>query len=207
MNRQLYKIFPLPVALIDDFISEEERLLILEEIITNDHSDHDALNGEASSTHNLGGKVIEDLSRKLNIDFIERVNNEVNEFAGINGLVHESWKQGSSRLMIDNSWSNIQRKGSTLRRHTHTNSKISGSLYINVDQDSSKLYFYNPNPYIKQEDYETITDCSAVNFSIQPVNSQLVLFPSWLEHGSNEEKNNTDKRVVISFNSYFYRSK
>ena len=207
MNRQLLKIFPVPVGIIDNFISEQERLLILKEITSTDHSDHHALSGEASSTHSLKCEVIDDISRKFNIDIIERINKEVNEFVGVSGMIPKSWKKGISRLMIDNSWSNIQSKGSTLRRHTHPNSKVSGSLFINVDQNSSKLHLYNPNPYIKYEDYDKVTDCSAVDFEIQPTNGQLILFPSWLEHGSDEQKNNTDQRVVISFNCNFYRSK
>lgn len=206
MNRQFFKLFPVPIASVENFISEQERQLILKEIIEMDHSEHNALSGKGSSTHSLKVKIIEELSSKLNIDLYERFNSEINEFAGIHGLIHESWKKGMSRLRIDNSWSNIQEKDSYLRRHTHPNSKISGSLYINVDQNSSKLFFFNPNPYIKYEDYETLTDCSAVNYSIQPANGLLIMFPSWLEHGSNEEINNTDKRIVISFNSNFYRS-
>lgn len=209
MYRELLGLFPVPVGIIDNFLSEKEIELLLKEVISIDHSDHGALSGEAFSTHKVDGKLgrlLEDLSHKLNIDFIERLNTEINDFAGTNGLVHNNWIQGMSRLMIDNSWSNIQKKGSYLRRHTHPNSKISGSLFLNVDQDSSKLYFFNPNPYIKYEDYDKVTDFSSVNYSIQPSNGQLILFPSWLEHGSNEEINNTDKRVVISFNSAFYRS-
>jgi len=194
MNKQLYGVFPVPVLTVKDFITEEERVTLLKEISSIDHSNHNALDGNASSTHSFDSKIIHRLAFKLDMlkDFKERLNNELNEFAKIYGL---------GKVELENSWSNKQGKGSSLRRHCHPNSKISGALYINVDQDSSKLVFFNTNPYVKYEDYEELTEFNWTTFYIQPVNCELVLFPSWLEHGSNEEVNNSEERVVISFNS------
>ena len=43
MNRQFFKLFPVPIASVENFISEQERQLILKEIIEMDLND---LNGK-----------------------------------------------------------------------------------------------------------------------------------------------------------------
>jgi uncharacterized protein (TIGR02466 family) len=85
----------------------------------------------------------------------------------------------------------------------HANSILSGSLYINVDNESSKLYFDNPNQFIKyfEYNYQELTDYNFEYFYITPKVGDLVIFPSWLTHGSNGEQNNTENRTVISFNT------
>ena len=83
--------------------------------------------------------------------------------------------------------------------HTHPHACISGSLYINVGEER-KLYFHNPNTYIVFTDRDLLTP---YNFEFQWIdvhNCELVLFPSWLKHGKNDEDNVMDDRIVVSMN-------
>jgi len=104
--------------------------------------------------------------------------------------------------LIGNSWLNIQEPGSILKDHIHRNSIISGVLFLNTDEKSTPLYFHNPNPYlyyspIKDEHH---TQYSFEWYSFTPAIGDLILFPSWLKHGSNQIKNKLKDRMVLSFN-------
>ena len=108
------------------------------------------------------------------------------------------------KVAIDNSWFNIQDIGSILKLHMHTRSLISAALYINVDEKSSPLFFYNPNSLTHFTYSLTSKTQSDFNFhhqSFQPKNGEMYIFPSWLLHGSNDEQNKTKDRTVISFNA------
>lgn len=108
---------------------------------------------------------------------------------------------GYDNLILTNSWSNIQRKGSILNYHCHPNSMVSGVLFLKVDEFSSKIYFKNPNPIIYNLDFRERNYDNFETFSIVPQPGLLLMWPSWLMHGSNNEINNSGERVVISFNT------
>ena len=105
-------------------------------------------------------------------------------------------------VVLTNSWYNIQQRGSTLNRHNHSNSIFSGAIFINTDESSSKLYFYNPNSIVNYFcGYNGTNSNNANNYSVLPQKGTLYVFPSYLDHGSHTDKNNTKDRVVLSFNS------
>ena len=84
---------------------------------------------------------------------------------------------------------------------SHPNSKVSGVLYLNTSKESNNLIFKNPNPYCK---IDAPVNGTEFNFTINEIpvgNGRLVMFPSWLEHGSNYNINKTQGRTMISFNS------
>jgi len=187
MNREFLSLFPTPILNIYDFITEQERLNIFEKVINTFHYEHECLSGNAFSTHYTKDNNILDAS------IVSRIEDEIDNFAEIYGI---------SKLKVTNYWSNIQGPGGQLLPHRHANSRLSGSLYINVDENSHKLYFFNPNQFNRFELFETYNELNWNHYSILPKNCQLIIFPSWLEHSSNGEKNNTDSRVVISFNTF-----
>ena len=126
--------------------------------------------------------------------YSNRLENKISEYSSTIGLRNQK---------ISNSWFNIQQKGSVLKTHLHANSVLSGALYVNVDENSTKLYFNNPNNFIKYFEYyhDSLTDYNFEYFYISPNIGDLVIFPSWLEHGSNGDTNNTVDRTVLSFNT------
>lgn len=189
-------IFPSLIAREKQFISLAIAQEIKEYILKDDvnHRKHSSLTNNSVSSHKLKedflGRLENDISSCKDIKTnIEKV---VNEFSNMYGYYHKG---------ISNSWYNIQGVGSTLKEHTHPMSAISGAIYINVDEKSSKLTFFNPNLHTKYNvtsQFNTIFNSSQI--TIIPKIGDLVLFPSWMEHGSHGEVNNTENRIVLSFN-------
>ena len=177
-------LFPTGVGQVPNFISEDERLKIFESIKTIPHHPHLSIVGEGYSTHK---KCPDFLDRDIKL----RLNFAVNEYSG---------RYGFPPLKVSNIWSNIQNSGSRLNEHTHPDSIISGALYINVDE-SCKLYFHNPNPYIFFTSKTKYTEYNYEHYDMYVENCQLILFPSWLKHGKYSEVNQMDQRIVVSFNA------
>jgi uncharacterized protein (TIGR02466 family) len=196
MKGDLYALFSTPVMMFNNFISEEERKLLLDEINNIDHYDHGALNNGSKSTHTFNNRLIDRLAFKNSKlqPIKEKINEALNNFSEIWGL---------GVLELTNSWSNQQTIGSSLKKHCHPDSKVSGALYLNVDDNSSKIFFYHPNPYLEMEDFKFDTEFNWKKYWFQPENCQLILFPSWLQHGSDESINETENRTVVSLNSKF----
>jgi len=177
-------LFPTPVASFNNFITSKERLHLIKSIKNTPHYSHEALVGEGLSTW---GKSSNFLDRNIK----KRIQTAVDEY---------NKECGNHPSTVDNIWSNIQNAGSRLAEHTHPLSTVSGALYINVD-DSCKLYFHYPNPYVVHMDRDRPTP---YNFEFQWIdvqNSQLIIFPSWLKHGKYSEVNTMNDRIVVSFNS------
>ena len=49
---------------------------------------------------------------------------------------------------------------------------------------------------------ENVTEYSSQNVKFMPTVGDLILFPSWLEHGS-DKKNQSKERIVLSFNTEY----
>ena len=89
------------------------------------------------------------------------------------------------------SWCTIQKENSTLKWHNHPNSVLSGILYLKVDWNSSKLVFQNP------------TSMQGEVTEIQPSPGMLLMWPSFLMHGSGNTINKSKERIILGFNTYW----
>ena len=56
------------------------------------------------------------------------------------------------------------------------------------------------NVVIKDTSIGTYTDYSYEYYYFKPQMGTLLLFPSWLKHGSNQVINKSNERILISFN-------
>ena len=115
----------------------------------------------------------------------------------------------SGDLKITNSWFNLCQVDGWQQKHNHSNSVISGTLYINVDENSS-ITFCSPlnasSPttctIVDEPDYETPNSYGykyhygTVNF--RPSIGECVFWPSYLYHGYGTNK--TKDRLSLSFN-------
>ena len=102
---------------------------------------------------------------------------------------------------ITQSWVNFTEPGQFHHRHFHTNSLISGGLYIQVKKEMDRISFYRnsysqilvtddqPNPYTEP----------AHRFSVDV--GDLVLFPSSLVHEV-ERTGGTHTRISLAFNAF-----
>jgi len=92
---------------------------------------------------------------------------------------------------ISQSWCTIQGPGSKLKYHKHPDSVISGIIYLKVDDDSSKLVFQNP------------TSMEGETKEITPTKGLMLMWPSFLMHGSGTTINKSEERIILGFNTYW----
>ena len=92
---------------------------------------------------------------------------------------------------MQDSWCNIQGEDSTLDFHNHPNSVVSGVIFLKADENSSKLVFQNPTSLTKEI------------HQITPTKGLMVMWPSYLRHGSGDSINKSKERIVLSFNTYW----
>lgn len=184
-------IFPTFLKIYKNFISKSQCLEILKELKKINTKDHKALTKDnAKSSHNTNNNINYVLGDKINTDLLVLINQYAKEY-------------GISELKITNSWYNIQLKNSVLSSHSHPSSVISGALYLKTDSLSSKIFFHNPNPYIS---FTQFNEDNHYNFNYVYFNvdvGSLILFPSWLIHGSNSTENKSDERICFSFNTQY----
>ena len=184
IEREIIPLFPTPLYVINDFITEKERVKIYDSIKKLNHFPHSSISGNGNSTHKENSSV-----NFLDRGIKDRIQLALDEFSD---------GYGCYKTKIDLIWSNIQMKGSILKEHTHANSLFSGALYINANDG---IYFHNPNPYIYFTPTNKYTGYNDEYTRFPVKNCQLLIFPSWLKHGKNDIKNEMDDRVVVSFNA------
>jgi uncharacterized protein (TIGR02466 family) len=159
-------------------------------------SSHSSLTEQSVSSHKDGHfKHLELIEQ--NISSCKEIKSSIQSMID-DYIIDSGFKQSN----IFNSWINIQTENSILREHAHPLSQVSGALYLKCDEYSSALYFHNPNPFISFTHIsKKVTEYSYAIQKFKPGNGMMLLFPSWLKHGSNGELNKSDERIVLSFNA------
>ena len=189
---QNINLFPTLVRRVQNFLTSVECDKIISKIDTSKFKNHKALRGSSLSNHHMNKtETLDNIEEYMVIK--DRLQSEIDIYNSVSGV---------RKSKISNSWMNIQYKGSELLKHTHPQCAVSGALYLKVDDDSSKLFFYNPNPYISITEIDEYTPYTFEQVWIAPNVGDLILFPSWLTHGSNGI-NNSDERIVLSFNACY----
>ena len=182
-----FSLFPTLVLYFSQFISSKECNKIFKLLKTKKIDNHSSL-VKGKSTHSANFHT--DILSEISIDMTK----PLKEYSDQSKIKIEN--------KIRNSWFNIQEEGSILKEHSHPGSILSGSLFINVGQNASKLYFHNPNPFVSYIDKkEPANDYTYDNYYVAPKKGDLIIFPSWLRHGSNQDQNFYKNRTVISFNA------
>ena len=181
--------FKIGVLKEDSFLSKKECKDVITKIDNYKFISHHALQGTSKTTFNTGKNQISDYLSPLQVT---RLLEKTNQYCKL---------IGHPNVSISNAWVNVQNKNTVLKKHAHPLSVVSGALFLEVDKNSSGLYFSNPfkNHY---QPIESSTEYSFDTYRINPVLGTLVIFPSWLEHSSNEIPNSSNRRIVLSFNTY-----
>ena len=104
-------------------------------------------------------------------------------------------------IELKNVWININERGNSNKRHVHPMSTFSGTLYIQVDEKTGNIVFYdNYTPY---DHYPILMPSDSEYFpervTYYPTNGMLLIFPSWVPHLV-EPSNSDLTRISISFN-------
>ena len=190
MTQYNIDLFPTTIKHVSNFINADEINKILILINNLNINTHSAFLGEAVSSYKakkndnfFKGSFLE---KKLNLIILEYCND-----------------LGIKDCFIEQSWVNIQKPNSELLKHNHSPSPISGGLYLKVDDKSNKIFFHNPNPFIRIMNAIKSTYNNNSYSYIKPKNGDLILFPGWLEHSSNRELNQSQERIVLSFNTIY----
>jgi uncharacterized protein (TIGR02466 family) len=195
MNIENIAVFPTLITKVSRFLTEEQCKDIFNYSKSKKLLSHGALTNGSVSSHSIQNNILQEIIKDIpNCALLtEQLYSVIQNYKNHSGI---------SANVITNSWINFQNIGSKLLRHAHGGSSISGAIYLNVDEKSSSIFFYNPNPFIKiteiEKDHNTLF--TSHSQSVKPTNGDLIIFPSWLEHGSDEDVNQTVNRAVLSFN-------
>ena len=112
-------------------------------------------------------------------------------------------------LVLDNLWININKFKDVNDLHNHPNSILSGCFYIEVPKNSGAIVFKTPNASVVdaywRNHLKNFTVFNSPVWKIFPVEKQLLIFPSWLEHSVEPNMNEKKERISIAFN-FKYRS-
>ena len=106
-------------------------------------------------------------------------------------FAHNTLMYDYDEWTFSQTWVTWKEPGQQHVPHTHPNSVISGILYLKVDDDSGKLVFQNP------------TSMEGEVKEIKPKPGLLLMWPSFLMHGSGDTINKSKERIIIGFNSYW----
>jgi uncharacterized protein (TIGR02466 family) len=105
---------------------------------------------------------------------------------------------------ITQSWINITKPDEFHHDHFHQNSLISGVFYVSAEEDDT-ITFSNPNIKIKEQikfEPKEYNIWNATTWFFPSIVNELILFPSWLNHKVEPNKNATTDRISISFNTF-----
>jgi len=128
------------------------------------------------------------------------------EFHIVDDLIHEKIIEFANSIhpdysfKLDNIWININEKGDYNGRHVHPVSSFSGTVYIQTDDNTGKIRFFNDFWMLKH--YPVKLDDSDIfcqNVSYTPRNGMIIIFPSWIPHEVMPSESDMT-RISMSFN-------
>lgn len=187
-----HRIFPTLVGKFEEVLFPEQCDEIIAYINTDKLETYGALLGDATTSF-LERDVLSSLPEMLRVVISNKIKICINQYVEV---------YGCNFVDISNTWVSYQYPNSKLKKHSHPGSTISGVLYLRADEESSPIYFYNPNPFAS---FTTINNMenpfTREHMKFTPKTGDLLLFPSWLMHGSDVEKNMSKERIILSFNT------
>jgi len=187
---QLLHLFPSTVMLIDmaGHPCKEKTLEIIDESVTNDH--HLLSNGKSNFDTQRGFLFHPELKELCN-----DIQHHIHKFSTL---------LGTFPIHLANSWFNIMSPNGVVHPHRHEGSVVSGAYYIRAPEGSSSLHFSSPlKPLRMNEITQHVNPLNLAEKSMPIKEDLMILFPSWLEHFTNE--NDNTKRTVISFNTEYLK--
>jgi uncharacterized protein (TIGR02466 family) len=110
-----------------------------------------------------------------------------------------------NNLILKNLWININKTNNFNIEHSHPFSIISGTFYVQANENSGNIVFKNPNETIEHIlAKEYLSEYNQLNANVwwyKPIPNMLLLFPSWLKHYVEPNLSEED-RISISFNMH-----
>lgn len=188
--RSIDQIFPTTVMRYD--LNKHPHYSRMLDVVNKTKTDWHAIMKDAESTYDesTGNRWLDKLGLA---EFKETLQDCVQDYCLTYGL---------PELSIGNSWMNRVGVGGAVKSHRHEVSVLSGAFYPIADKGSTPLIFKSPLQVYKMFEYtaqETFYNAAMMETPCEQ--GSLILFPSWLEHYT--EDNTTNNRVTISFNTNY----
>lgn len=203
MQKTVTMLFPTPVAEIKNLDSNFVDTFAKEVL---------ALMSSANDRHlidTLGNWCTDDNLHTLDSfsGLVSYIDQEVNVF------LEEIWRADPNDFKMTGMWSNVHRSYSKHHIHSHPNSFLSGVIYLDVasgdNEDPGNLFFVDPraNSRMQQPTFREKSEITYTSWQYRPENGKMILFPSWLEHGTDPGSYSNDRlRISLSFNYTLIKS-
>lgn len=130
-------------------------------------------------------------------DLLSKIQTKISNYCNSLNIVNQR---------IIQSWININPTNAYNKKHCHPNSYISGAYYINVPKDcNSPITFFRSREY-KDYGWQSISLDKNLDYTSEinymPHTSDLILFPSFLEHDVGPNMSESQDRISLSFNTH-----
>jgi uncharacterized protein (TIGR02466 family) len=184
MNLEL--LFPTPVAFFDlGFeLSEKERSFLL-------NQERRPNEGNQSSVNNY----------LLREPQVERIATAVE--ACVKEYAQDVW-HAEIDPFVTQSWLNWTKPGQYHHKHAHPNSLYSGVLYLDVEDDRDRIYFYQDGYKQIKPTYKEWNRWNSESWWLPTKQDQMVIFPSSLTHMVQTVPGEVigKERVSLAFNTF-----
>ena len=103
-----------------------------------------------------------------------------------------------NKIEITGMWANMLYEGSIHAPHTHSNNFLSGVYYLNTNEKSSPIQFFDPRAQaqvLRPRNTPNWNNASMVQF--EAIQGRGFIFPSWLMHWVPPTQ---DERISVSWN-------
>lgn len=182
-----FEIFPLfPVAV---YRSNIRPLTSTElDILKKQPTYEQDLGNNTSNTPYLLSEIgLEDLSKEIQ----NHIDNYVKEIMKV-----------SYEVYITNSWINVTQAGEQHMIHCHSNSILSGVLYISVNDSNPSISFNRMTaPFLLHSAADDYNIFNSMEWNVPVEDNNIVIFPSTSYHYVKRNKSN-NTRISVAFNTF-----
>lgn len=199
MNIELHNLFPTPVMVADfkrDF-SQEEKEFFKKQI-----EGELRYNGTKDSKNKFKNK--NSISRNTKIleePEMENLKYDIVEMLYL--FIKQIYRPANNVLpYVTQSWITITKENEYHHIHNHPNSYLSGTLYIDADENLDSIMFFRPHIYnsikLHSEEFNSYNEN---NHTIKAKTGRMIIFPSHMDHYV-APKVGKNIRTTLTFNSY-----
>ena len=183
---QLHNLFPIPIGFfdLDRELTELERKFV-------DKQKTRANMGNVTSEDNY---ILENKNLSKLKNFFEE------SLAEYFAATHNP--KNAVKLRITQSWLNYTKQGEYHHKHAHPNSLVSGVFYIQSDNASDRIYFYNDKYHQIKFEPKDFNPYNSESWWFEAIQGRLILFPSSLTHMVETRASGEDTRISLSFNTF-----
>lgn len=190
-NAKVIQLFPISVFTSNIGVDEKDR-----EFLTNlDFERMPSENGNFTKNKNV-----------LDFEECKQLKNKI--IKALNGYVRNYLQVSKNvNFYLQNSWVNEHLPTDWAQPHIHQNSLISGVYYIKTFENSGDITFLKPDGYTNlfhssiNIEFDNKDAHNTDRLSYQPVDGDLLIFPSHLMHMIGKNKNE-QKRYSMGFNFF-----